>query len=401
MKQSCPANIGVEKLKSSFFVGMTSNSSTLIGLVAVWIAFSKLGFLDGFWATILTVISFGPIFMGDALDSYCLNRIKVEQEKGWNDIQITEVGRKNIAKYFFFFRLLSILPSAALAIFMLLSFTIHQDAFYYSKIAIVFFFSISFFKSIYFMNNYLAPKIPALGGGALTKKAAIVSLVFLAWFVYLWLRPQVPFSKLFILANGFIYFLLSALLHPLPSRFSIFRPGRKPKKKFSFKVEIIDEQCGLGNWDEIQKVSKLVDEHGAFQFVDNVKLPLLELPLFETWGKMYVDNKNETVLFVLASETKSIVHRSLVSHDSVKYYITTDFGAPQAKFPQTVLYENVEKSIALDEFINIHDRKCAESKKTMGITNPEIYGKLEQLVKIMICFLESEIPRGKVEQSNS
>lgn len=404
MENSQTANIGIEKLKSSFVLGMTSNSTTVIGLVGVWIAFSKAGCIDGFWASFLTVISFLPIFMGDALDSYCMNRIKVEKEKGWADIQITDYGRDAVSEKFIFFRLLSLLPSIALAVICFTSFLPEQNIYFYSKVVFAILFSASFFKSYFFMKNYLAPKIPAFGGKPLTTRVLIVSVAFLLWFVHLWAHAHQAFSKLFILANGFVYFFIVAVLHPLPSRFSIFRPGRAPKRKFSFKVEIITEDSALGNWDEILKSTDEIDKSNDFEYIGNAKMPLLELPLFHSWGKIYINSDKTIILLVLASETKNYVHRSLVSSCDGLNYITTDFGAPKAKFPEKIKYKNIERGKSLDLLLKKH---CDGEVKfeNLGETNSKIYDKLEEIVKHMISFLESELPQKlkhstDIERSN-
>jgi predicted glycosyl hydrolase (DUF1957 family) len=69
-------------------------------------------------------------------------------------------------------------------------------------------------------------------------------------------------------------------------------------------------------------------------------------------------------------------------------YITTDFGSPQAKFPENVNYRNFERDIDARELLKIHrdlikDVKCYDIRET-------IENRLEEFIKNMIRFLENK-----------
>jgi hypothetical protein len=93
-------------------------------------------------------------------------------------------------------------------------------------------------------------------------------------------------------------------------------------------------------------------------------------------------------MLVLDSEVGRGVHRSLISFRDDEIFITTDFGSPQAKFPDSVKYQNYEKNLSASELLQQHSRLISEAR--VDNVKASICLKLENFVKNMIKFLETD-----------
>ena len=123
MNVTTSSSTGLDKLKAVFFLGLSCNLTTFTVCAITWIVMAKNGWVSGIWQTALTVLAFIPVFMADAIDNYVLGRIRLEHEKGWDDVQISVHGRQKVARYYQFFRILSIIPAYLLAAVMIASYS--------------------------------------------------------------------------------------------------------------------------------------------------------------------------------------------------------------------------------------------------------------------------------------
>jgi hypothetical protein len=394
MKQDASGNRAVDRIKSVFMLGISSNFTTLVGLVLIWILLVRSQAVEGAFATLIAVLAFTPVFMADAINHYCLGRIRLEHYKGWNDIQTTPEGRTKTAHNYFFYRAVSIIPAYLLAASFFASFTASNEVVLKLKLAFLSAFILHFARATWFLQAYIAPKLSNFGGKKLAIRTFVAASTFLMWFIWYWSPSQTlsdgSYSNTAIFFSGVFYFFLNSFLHPLPARYSLLRKGKTVKSKAFFKVERLEDKQlnSLGNAQEIIEVSEKAQEQLGFDFLTNLRMPLIELPLFQCWGKAFSGPDGCIVLFFLDSEVKRGVHRSLISMSQNNIYITTDFGSPQAKFPENVNYRNFERDIDARELLKIHrdlikDVKCYDIRET-------IENRLEEFIKNMIRFLENK-----------
>jgi hypothetical protein len=371
-------------------LGLTSNFTTLAGLVLVWIYLSRGQWVEGFLETALTVLAFTPIFMGDAVDHYCLGRVRLEHLKGWDDIQITAKGRAQVAYNYHIFRVASIIPAYLLAAVYVGGFSAPAETVLKLKLAFLAAFILHFSRTTWFLQNCVAPRLPSYGGTRLAWRNLLAGLAFVAWFSYFWNKTDFPASKLSILGSGIFYFLLNGFLHPLPTRYSLLRPGKPSRREAFFSAEVLDDNqlAALKNYDEITAVSDKCRTELGFQKIANLRLPLLELPLFQAWGRVLSSEDGRIAMLLLDSEVGRGVHRSLISFRDDEIFITTDFGSPQAKFPDSVKYQNYEKNLSASELLQQHSRLISEAR--VDNVKASICPKLENFVKNMIKFLETD-----------
>ena len=57
-----------EKLKATFALGLSSNFSTLLGLLIIWVFLTRAEWADGFWSRALFVLLLGPTFLADSVN---------------------------------------------------------------------------------------------------------------------------------------------------------------------------------------------------------------------------------------------------------------------------------------------------------------------------------------------
>ena len=402
MKKGNTGNQAVERLKSVFMLGLSSNLTTFSGLLLVWILIARNGLVSGFWETLLGVLAFTPLFMADAVNHYCLGRIRLEHLKGWDDIQITAGSRTLIAHHYYFFRLVSVVPAYLLAAYALsgLGLTSADNALHL-RMAFLAAFVLHFARSTWFLHHCVAPRLPGYGGHRLLWRTLISAVVFYGWFIYFSGRvSSLPekflyYSPIFIFLNGVFYFFLNAFMQPLPTRFSLLKPGRITRREAFFSVEILDEEqfANLDNSELINEKAESSSKNLSFTKISNIRLPLLELPLFQAWGSVFLDASGKIALLILDSEVGRGIHRSLISFAEEKVFITTDFGSPQAKFPAHVNYQSFNRNLSEKDLLEKHQKQI-EEHSAEDLKN-SVCIKLENFARSMIKFLENDAASGK------
>jgi len=394
MNATTSGSTGLDKLKAVFFLGLSCNLTTFTGCAITWIVMAKNGWVSGIWQTALTVLAFIPVFMADAIDNYTLGRIRLEHEKGWDDVQISVHGRQKVARYYQFFRFLSIIPAYLLAASMIVSFSDHPQTAHTLKIAFLVAFAAQFYRSYWLLKRHIATRLPSFGGRRLTGRTLIIASIFTLWFIYFWNLPAQPYSLGQIAGSGLLYFFISALLHPLPTRYSLTRPGRPIARGNFFKVEVINSEQldSLPGAAEIDTVLQNSFESARFCHLANIRMPLIELPLFQCWGQAHLDQDNKILLLLLACEPHKGIHRCLISRVADKYLITTDFGAQQAKFPDSISYQLLDRKTPGEEILRQHQNRITT---TAEVLSDQPWQHLEAIVKSVIAFLESEHTRTR------
>jgi hypothetical protein len=387
----------VERIKTVFLLGLSSNLTTVAGLILVWVLLARNEWVSGFFETLFMVLAFAPIFMADAINHYCLGRIKLEYFKGWDDVQVTHQGRKLVAIHHQLFRITSIVPAYFLAGSILAQLSsMSVDMKLNLRMAFLAAFILHFFRATWFLNKCIAPRLPGYGGHRLFLRTIISAVAFYLWYVYFLSNIAgndvktefITASAIF--ANGMFYFLLNAFMHPLPTRFSLLRPGKAIRKEAFFSVEIIDEDQlkSLHNGQDILETARRIETNTEFVQNKNLRLPLLELPLFQAWGTILSSQDGKTIMMILDSEVKRGVHRSLISiADSGLTFVSTDFNAPKAKFPEFLKYKTYPKNIADVELLKDH-MNSIEGHQLLNLENI-FAGKIEAIIKEMIRFLET------------
>jgi len=389
MNVTTSGSTGLDKLKAVFFLGLTCNLTTFAGCAITWVVMAKNGWVSGLWQTAITVMSFITIFMADAINNYTLGRIRLENEKGWDDVQISVQGRQKIARYYKFFRILSIIPAYLLAAVTLVSFSESKDLAQGLKLAFLFAFVINFYRSVWFLKRHIAKRLPSFGGRILIGRSLIIAGSFTLWFLYLWYLPAQTLTLSQIVGSGLIYFFISAAMHPLPTRYSLTRPGRPIAKGTFFKTEVIDDDQldSLPGAAEIGGEMRQSFINIGFSPIGNIRMPLIELPLFQAWGQALMADNKKTLLLLLACEPHKGVHRCLITSQSGKHLITTDFGAQQARFPDNIEYKPFERKLSSEDLFKQHRSRIAENSDELP---GQPWQLLEALVKSVISFLESE-----------
>lgn len=408
MKQSGVSNQAVERLKSVFMLGLTSNMTTFAGLLLIWILTARSELVSGFLNTLLTVLAFTPTFMADAINHYCLGRIKLEHIKGWDDIQITPESRSQIAHHYQLFRIASIVPSyllaaSALSALGLASAEIELNL----RLAFLAAFILHFARATWFLHHCVAPRLPGYGGRKLFWRSSIAILAFAGWFGYYSSQvatlseKSVYSASAFIFLSGVFYFFLNAFMHPLPTRYSLLRPGKVTRREVFFAIEVLDQEqfAALNGVDAINAAAEECRRVLHFEKISNIRMPLLELPLFQAWGNIFIDASGKTAMLILDSEVARGVHRSLISFVGDSIFITTDFGAPQAKFPPGVTYCNLNRNLSATELMQKHQQQLGSADPD-NIRN-SVCLKLEHFVKSMIKFLEKDANANKIKPENT
>lgn len=398
MNQLTSSSTSLNKLKTVFLLGLTCNLTTFAGCTATWIILAKNEWISGFWQTLFTVISFAPVFMGDAINHYTMGRIRIEQLNGWDDVQITPDGRKSVTKFYRFFRILSILPAYLLAAVIIAGFGASPETVYQLKTVFLVAFSLNFFRSTMFLQNYIAPRLPSYGGKTLAIRSFIIASIFAAWFVYFFNLPAEAMSKAGIFGTGILFFLLNGAMNPLPTRYSLLRPGKPTSRAAFFTIEVLSNEQ-LQEQPQAVLIEQLSKELESLKMekIGNIRMPLLELPLFQAWGKALIDRENSILALVLATEVKQDIHITLLSPTEKGWRITTNFGAPQAKFPEQISYNPHDRTLTMPQLIKVHSDKMGADGRTFD--NPP-WSQLESMIKLIIRHLETEAGRGKSATSS-
>lgn len=400
MNATTSGSTGLDKLKAVFFLGLNCNLTTFAGCAVTWIVMSRNGWVSGIWQTAITVLAFVPIFMADAINNYTLGRIKLEYDKGWDDVQISVQGRQKIARYYQFFRFLSIIPAYLLAAVMIISYSSQPQITQHLKLAFLIAFSANFYRSYWLLKRHIATRLPSFGGRRLTGRTLIIASIFILCFIYLWNLPAQPFSPGQIVAFGLIYFLICATMHPLPTRYSLTRPGRPIARGNFFKVEVIDDEQ-LNSLPGAAEIADSLEKpfiEAGFSHLANIRMPLLELPLFQAWGKILLAEDQKTLLLLLACEPHKGVHRCLLSQQKENYLVTTDFGAQQARFPQKVSYQLVDRKVTATEILSLHQHRIGEEAKEF---NDQPWPHLENIIESVVSFLETENAKLRASTTTS
>lgn len=154
-----------------------------------------------------------------------------------------------------------------------------------------------------------------------------------------------------------------------------------------------DEQLNsLPGTDAINEAMLQPFSAAGFKHLANIRLPLLELPLFQAWGHALIAEDGKTLLLLLACEPHKGIHRSLISQISEKYLVTTDFGAQQARFPDSLDYLLLDRKLPGEDLLRQH---LARITSTAASLNDQPWQHLEAIIRSVITFLESENSRNR------
>lgn len=377
-----------DKLKTVFFLGLSCNFTSLVGCIAVWVALDKLGYADGAIATALLVLSFAPIFMADAVNNYTLGRIKLEQEKNWDDVQVTPHGRKKVGLFYKFYRMLSIFPAYLLAASFVATYSQNAQAVHNLKFTFLFAFILNFTRAMTFLKNAVAPRLPSFGGRSLVARMIVISLCFSFWFMWFKQLEAVPTPKLYIFLSGIFYFIVSGIMHPLPTRFSLLSPGKHVTREAFLTIELISEkQLNLISKENITTPENTQPlEKEGFTLVKHVRMPLIELPLFQMWGSAYLNENKNIMAFLFENEIKKGLSFTFLSVKNGSYIITTSFETEGVRFPQGIDYEEADKSLKPSEILKLHINRMGMDSENLSDTP---WKHLENLFKSIIDFLHT------------
>lgn len=379
---------GIDKLKANFALGLGANFFTMGGVVIAWIVLTKTEWVSGFWWQLVHALALSPAFMGDALNSYALCRIRLETHRGWDDIQITVEGRKALDRLHYVWRGLSLATTATLATVLLTG--LSPDPIPWFRLRWVFagLFALQFLRCQYTISAYFAPRVPFLGGISLIRRSVVFAGVAGAWFIWLHLHGPVPFSIPLMLTHGTIFFLFAAALHPMPSKFSIFRPGR-PESRILTKAEPItsfEEGSTLASPAALEEVQLWQGKFG-FQSLGKIRLPLPEMPIFSAFGEALLSPDRTVLALYLQSEIRKQPHRVLFSSWSGKTILSSDFGAADARFPAEVLFQSLLPGVPATDLLAAHSRAITGPATPLPL---EICDWLTEFSQRMVGFLREE-----------
>jgi hypothetical protein len=391
MKQNDSNLTRFDKFKTIFYLGLSCNFTSIVGCVAVWVALTKLEYSSSIFATVLLALCFVPIFMADAVNNYTLARIKLEQEKGWDDIQITPESRVNVHKGYKIYRAFSILPSYALAAVFVASYSSSASANLPKimpslKLLCLVLFVLCFTRAMTFLKQGIIPRIPSFGGKSFINRMLAVSIIFSFWFIYFWQWNTYPATKSYILFSGFLYFILSGIIHPLPTRFSLLSRG-KPSCQSFLTIELITQEQldNLSKEKIAEKVAADPTLTEGFQFLRYFKMPLIELPLFHMWGLAFLNESKNILAIFFENEVKPGISCALISSLNNNYTITTNFHADGVSFPGTIFYERMNEDLKFSEMLKFHFNRINEGSEDISKT---AWNHLESIFKQIIEFLK-------------
>lgn len=379
-----------DKITATFTLGIGSNFTTMAGVLAAWIFLTRTGWVDGFWKQLFQAFLLAPVFLGDAMNAYVLGRIALDTRRGWDDVQITDEGRRALSRMHYPWRALSIATSASLAAIFLVSLAPDPAAFAWVRYV---FPTLLFFhaaRCLYTIRTYVSPRLPSFGGAALFKRAMLAYLAGALWLGWLLTRPHAPFVWWSVPLHGCAFFLIVGWLQPLPSKFSIFQPGGSGRKLPKLVVEPL--RAGISqpaiSGDVRGEEARWQSEHG-FVTISDVRMPLLEMPLFEAAGTALAAPDNASLLLVLQAEVRSRPHCTLISWVDGKAFVTTNFGSTTSRFPAGITYLSRQPDETPASFLAAHRAACPAGTDTT-IPQPP-WAALQAMVEAMIVFLHREI----------
>lgn len=379
-----------EKITATFTLGIGSNFSTLAGVLAAWIFLTRTGWVDGFWQQLFQAFLLAPVFLGDAMNAYVLGRIDLDTRRGWDDIQITDEGRRALSRLRYPWRALSIATTTSLAAIFLVAHAPEPAAFAWVRYVFPALLFIQAARCLFTIRTYIAPRLPSFGGTSLFRRAVWAYLAGALWLGWLLTRPLAPFAWWSVPLHGCVFFLISGWLQPLPSRFSVFQPGGSGRKLPKLVVEPL--RAGIGqpaiSGDVRGEEARWQSEHG-FVTISDVRMPLLEMPLFEAAGTALAAPDNTALLLVLQSEVRSRPHCTLISWIDGKAFVTTNFGSTTSRFPAGITYLPRNPDEAPASFLAAHRTSCPSGAVT-SIPQPP-WQALQAMVEAMVVFLHREI----------
>jgi hypothetical protein len=383
----------LEKLKLTFALGMGANVPAITGVVLCWVILAKLGWADQHGVSpVVTAFCLAPLFLADAVDHYVLNRVRVDVAKGWEDIQMTGAGKNSLCTYYGVWRSLSFLSAASLAAVLLATLSPDPSALRHLTWLFAVCFLLLMARWQFVVWAFITPVVPSFAGASFTRRLVLLTAAGTAMIIWLLARPEAVLSRLGMVACGTLYLALCGILHPLPSKYSIFQPGRQGRPRILTAIEPIEPDSPALSPTIDLEARPWIEEHG-FHLVGALQMPLLELPLFVAQGKAYLDAGRHELLLVLQSEVRGRVHRSLLSWNSDGTLdFTTDFGAPDARFPEHTRYRTLPHETAAGAFLTAHRsiRGPADSSPLLALPEPP-WENVQHEVELMIRFLHREI----------
>ncbi|MBF0544874.1 MAG: hypothetical protein HQM08_10595 [Candidatus Riflebacteria bacterium] len=378
----------IEKIKAIFALGVGANFFTLIGTIAIWIVLVKTEWVFGFWRRLFFAFAFMPVFMADAIHSYVLNRIKIDEIKGFNDVLISEEGKGKLRNFHNFWRFLSFFTASFLALTLITTLSPTPEFWNWAKIFFAALFTVYFTVSRVFFHRYFAPVLPDVSSKSLKRKNWMFICFSLPWVIWLLIRDPLPMSAIGCMFHGIIFFLLASSLHPLPTKFSLLWRERKNGTEFStpktMEVEVSDI---IEIPETISAESEIWTTQHGFRKISKVKLPLFELPIFFTVGEALLSNDSLSLLLITQSEIKKNFHRALVSKVDGIFFLSSDFGTSEAKFPGEVKYNFQKPEITSVEFLESHQKFLNTSVEPFPQSPWE---SLKILNEKILCFLRSD-----------
>jgi len=379
-----------DKIKATFALGVGSNFSTMGGLLAAWVLLSRTGWIEGFWSQVFHAFLVAPVFMGDAINAYALGRIQLDTRNGWDDIQITDEGRQTLARLHLFWRGLSFATAASLAGMLLVSYAPVPAEYAWTKSLFPALLFLHSSRCLYTIQAYISPRMPSFGGTSLIRRAGFAYGIGIVWVGWLLMRQQGPESWWGLLFHGIVFFMVMGWLQPLPSKFSVFRPSGSRRNLPKLVVEplrgSVNEPAISG--DVRSEAGRWQSEQG-FAVISDVRMPLLEMPLFEATGTALAASDASALLLILQSEVRGRLHRTLVSWIDGKAVVTTDFGSTTARFPAGITYFAREAGERPAVFLTAH-KEAFPAGAIQSVPQPP-WAALQAMVEAMVVFLHREL----------
>ncbi|MFZ2961046.1 MAG: hypothetical protein WA705_29555 [Candidatus Ozemobacteraceae bacterium] len=390
-----------EKLKATFFLAISSNFTTMAGVVAAIVLLSKTDWIEGSLGKMLYACTLIPTLMGDALNAYVLGRIKLERDRGWEDIMIVSSARDALLRFMPIWRLLSMACAVALALILLTSYSPTPTAWAWLKPLFASLFILHILKNQHTLWTAFVPRVPILGGRAFWNRFFAVAFVAAGWLFWLIVRDEKPFSWIGFLLHGIIFFMLNALLQPLPSRFSIFRINRNSSVILREVQELPDgvpppngkDGLPLDIGPEGAREAHIWKTQLGFHPVGRFRMPLPELPLFIAAGEAHLSADGKTLVLILRSEIRKTFHRAIFSWVGDKTHYASDLGTPDARFPSGILFQTLSPKLAASEFFTSH-RATYGDAGAEPVTCPP-WGMLNMFCDRMFAFLAEELRSAK------
>lgn len=398
MQQLTSNGSTVDRFKSLFVLGISCNFTTVAGLIFVWVILSKYVGLEGLFSSFFAVAVFTPVFMGDALNCYTLGRIKLDAEKKYNELVITAEGKERAAKSYRLYRAVSAMSAYLLAGTIIASSFDDPEKYGWLRIVFLMAFAVHFLRANYFINRFISPVCRAFQGKVARNRIIIILGIFFVWYYYLFTTAVEPMSGLQIASVGFVYFVINAMLHPLPSRLSLFSNRSKNFKPLVAKVTEIDDTELLASrtGKAIKAIADEILNSGNYTLLSNIRMPMPELPIFESIGSLLLSKEKNSLLFVFSTELKPKVNKKLITISDGKYYITSDFKSPGNMYPEQIIYGYCDSN-TLDDIAQKH---FSEPFEAVDELEKGALGKLEKMLELTINHLKTHKSTDKSSQCN-